>query len=184
MIATEEAVRPDAGSDNASTTELKRLPPQWVIEFVNTESDCADSHAYEKWESLWADDEGIYWICGPGQCDDPKLAIKQVSLILDNRARIRSRIRQLLTNRRVSQLPVSSLSRVVSNYRLAEDSDPAVVACWVNFQLAEYRAERESYWAGRVLYRLRETSGGPRMIEKRVVLFNRGGLISTFTFIL
>jgi len=182
MITNQEAVRPAAGGN--STIELKRLPPQWVIEFINTESDFADSHAYETWESLWADGEGTYWVCGPGQCDDPKLALKQVSLLLDNRARIGSRIRQLCTNRRVSQLPVSSLSRLVSNHRLAEDPDPAVVACWVNFQLAEYRAERETHWAGRILYRLRETPAGPRIIEKRVVLFNRGGLISTFTFLL
>ena len=183
MNATEEAVS-SAGAPSAGTPALLRLAPQWVIELIHTECDYADNHAYEKWESLWADDEGTYWVCGPGQCDDPKLAIKQVSLILDNRARLGSRIRQLLTNRRVSQLPVSSLSRVVSNYRLAEDPDPAVVACWANFQLAEYRAERETYWAGRILYRLRETPAGPRIIEKRVALFNRGGLIGTFTFIL
>ncbi|CAM2175517.1 Ring-hydroxylating dioxygenase subunit beta [Burkholderia orbicola] len=184
MTTADKAAKPSVKSNSAGTTELMLLPPQWVIEFINTESDCADSHAYEKWESLWAVDEGTYWVCGPGQCDDPKLALKQVSLLLDNRARIGSRMRQLRTNRRVSQLPVSSLSRVVSNYRLAEDSDPAVVACWVNFQLAEYRTEQETYWAGRILYRLRETPAGPRMIEKRVVLFNRSGLISTFTFIL
>ncbi|MHC1563692.1 aromatic-ring-hydroxylating dioxygenase subunit beta, partial [Actinomycetospora sp. C-140] len=89
-----------------------------------------------------------------------------------------------LTTRRISQIPASSLSRVVSNFCLVEDSDPGVVACWARFVLVEYRVERQRVWAGRVLYRLREVEGVYRLIEKRVVLVDRMAALDTFTFIL
>ena len=95
-----------------------------------------------------------------------------------------SRIRQLATNRRISQVPTSELSRVVSNYRLADDPDPSVTACWANFALIEDRASRLRTWAGKSLYRLRDLEGQLQMIEKRVVLVDRSAALDTFTFIL
>src|SRR5437588_13041756 len=109
-----------AGTRRDASTATKvpgfvTLPEQQVIEFIITESLLADEHRYEEWELLWAD-EALYWVCGPGDFEDPKSGLYQASFIYDNRARIASRIRQLGPNRRLSQVPSSALARAGPNF--------------------------------------------------------------------
>jgi benzoate/toluate 1,2-dioxygenase subunit beta len=179
-------------SRNGGTTSVTALPERPsllmtpdadIVAFITTEAVLADEHRYEEWEMLWAD-EARYWVCGPGDCDDPEAGFRQASFIYDNRARIASRVRQLRTHRRLGQVPASELNRVVSTMRLASAADPDEVACWANFVLALFRVGRLTMWSGRTLYRLRREPDRLSMLEKRVVLVNRAAPLDTFTFIL
>jgi benzoate/toluate 1,2-dioxygenase beta subunit len=178
-----------SGNGQSTTAAAVERPPVLVspepdvVDFITTEAVLADEHRYEEWETLWAD-QALYWVCGPGDCDDPEAGFRQASFIYDNRVRIGSRVRQLGTHRRISQVPASELSRVVGTMRQAPETEPDVVACWANFVLTEFRAGRVTVWSGRTLYRLRHDSDRFSMVEKRVVLVTRKAPIDTFTFIM
>jgi 3-phenylpropionate/cinnamic acid dioxygenase small subunit len=154
-----------------------------IVRFIVTECTLADEHRYEEWDSLWAD-TGLYWVCGPLDWQDPESGRHQASYIFDNRARIANRVRQLLTNRRLSQVPTSELVRVTSNYRVLPTEDPNRVSCWVNFMLTEFRAGRQRIWSGKTLYGIDRSESGLRLTEKRVVLVDRADALDTFSFLI
>src|SRR5579872_2111673 len=84
-----------------------------VEQFIYREARLADEHDYAGWEALWTDD-AVYWVPS-GDTTDP---MTQMSIIHDNRSRIRIRIRQLETGRRHAQAPPSQLRRMVTNIEL------------------------------------------------------------------
>lgn len=73
-----------------------------VTDFVYREARLADESRYADWEALWADD-AVYWV-PRAEGHDPNT---HVSHIYDNRTRIATRVRQLLTGYRYSQEPAS-----------------------------------------------------------------------------
>ena len=78
--------------------------------FLYLEARLADESRYEAWEAL-VDDDMYYWV--PAGDSDQEGGLR-VSVTADNRQRLATRIAQLKTGMRHSQLPVSPMRRVVS----------------------------------------------------------------------
>jgi len=149
-----------------------------IEQFLYREAQLADQHRYDEWESLWTDD-GIYWV-PLAEDTDPS---RDVSLIYDNRARIGFRVRQLKTGDRHAQLPLSRLSRVVSNVVL-EDVVGEEFVVRATFVLVESRADRLTTWAGSTRYRLRPVDETLRMSLKKVVLVNADRAVPSLAFLI
>lgn len=156
-----------------------RLDLREVEQFLYREARFADQHEYDAWESLWTDD-AIYWV--PANADDIDPFTK-MSVIFDNRSRIRTRLKQLKTGRRHAQLPLSRLRRVVSNVEIVgtENGDTVVEA---NFMLMESRERGRELWAGRYTYRLRVVDGELRMSYKKVALVDNARALPTLSFLI
>ena len=163
------------GTVDASTA----LDIRVVEQFLYREARLADEHAFDDWEALWADD-GLYWVPANGDDIDPAA---RMSIVHDNRNRIRTRIKQLNTGRRLSQEPRSRLRRVLSNVEIlgVEGADTVVGA---NFVLVESRERGKELWAGRYTYRLRAVDGELRMSYKKVALVDNARAIATLSFLI
>jgi benzoate/toluate 1,2-dioxygenase beta subunit len=106
-----------------------------------------------------------------------------MSIINDNRNRIATRIAQLKTGRRHSQIPRSRLRRVVSNVEIeGVDGDDTTVGA--NFVLVESRERGKQLWAGRYTYRLRLVDRELRMASKKVALVDNELAIPTLSFLI
>lgn len=149
-----------------------------VEQFLYREARLADAHKYDAWESLWTDD-GVYWV-PLAEDTDPA---RDISLIYDNRARIGLRIRQLKTGDRHAQLPLSRLSRVVSNVMI-EDVVNGDLVVRSTFVLVESRPDRLSTWAGSVQHQLRPADNSFRMRLKKVVLVNTDRPVPSLAFLI
>ena len=150
-----------------------------VQAFIAREARLADEHQYVEWESLWADDDDcLYWVPASGE-EDPST---RVSYVYDNRARIRTRVRQLNTSQRYAMEPPPRLARVVGNIEI-RDTDEDVMTVRCTFILVQFRAVHTT-WAGSITYRLRRSPAGLAMLMKKVELVDRDGWLTTFAFLI
>lgn len=166
VSAAAERPRPDA--------DLHRR----VEAFLFREARLQDTHDYDGWEALWADD-AVYWVPANGQDTDPE---RVMSIIYDNRSRIRVRIDQLKTGRRHTQTPRSELARIVSNVEVTERSGDEVSAR-ANVLIFEDNLRGETLWAARNEYRLREIDGDFQLVRKKVGLVNNHKPVYTLSFL-
>jgi benzoate/toluate 1,2-dioxygenase beta subunit len=149
-----------------------------VEQFIYREARLADEHDYAGWEELWTDD-AVYWVPS-GDTTDP---MSQMSIIHDNRSRIRIRIRQLETGKRHAQAPPSRLRRMITNNELLGERDGDVLA-GANVLVVESRERGLTLWAGRCEYRLRRAEDGWRMAAKTVTLVDADRPLHTLAFLI
>lgn len=171
-----------------SATALKPLPEpvpvlddplhRRVEQFIYQEAHLQDTHAYDEWEALWTDD-AVYWVPANGDDIDPET---RMSIVYDNRSRLKVRIDQLKTGRRHTQTPRSGLARVVSNVQLLSRSGAEVTAR-ANALIFEENLRGETVWATRNEYRLRDVDGQLRLVRKKVGLVNNHKPIFTLSFL-
>lgn len=168
--------------------ELAALPADVdrleVEQFLFREARYADESDYDAWEALWTDD-ALYWVPANGADTDPR---RQMSIIYDNRSRIRTRLKQARTGRRYAAAPTSNLRRALSNIEFLGSrttSDGYVdIEVSANFFLIESRSRADHLWAGRVTYRIRRTEQGLRLSYKKVVLVDNEKPIPTMGFLI
>ncbi|MCW3012301.1 MAG: beta subunit of hydroxylase component of benzoate 1,2-dioxygenase [Solirubrobacterales bacterium] len=154
------------------------IPLEEVERFLYKEARFADTHSYDDWEALWADD-AVYWV--PAQADDIDPTM-QMSIIFDNRARIGTRVRQFHTGKRHAQTPPSRLCRSVTNIELLEqDGDEVLVAS--NVLIVESRERGTQLWAARCEHRLRREGDDLRLVTKKVMLVDIDRAVYTLAFI-
>ena len=155
-----------------------------VTQFIYREARLQDEHQYDAWEALWTDD-GIYWVPASGTTGgDPDTCM---SIIYDNRSRIALRIRQFHTGRRYSQIPVSRLSRVVSNIEIIEqvvDNAGDTIRVGTAALVFESARRGEVLWPSRNEYVLCRINGELRMAMKKVVLTNSDKDLLTMAFLI
>ena len=154
-----------------------------VVEFLHREARLADEARYAEWLALWTDD-GVYWV--PATTDPAADPDKHLSHIYDNRGRLETRIKLLLTGHRYSQEPASRMRRLVSNIEAAPAENGELVA-ESNFALAELaiQAKREMHWwVGRTTNRLRRVGGELKMCRKKVVLVNAAEPLPNLSFLI
>jgi 3-phenylpropionate/cinnamic acid dioxygenase small subunit len=150
--------------------------------FVFREARLADESQYEAWEALVTDDIH-YWVpFGPPDYEPGT----RMSFINDNRTRLATRIRQLMTGHRHAQTPPSPMRRIISNLELLErtESEYLVAGNFVLYEHAVQATRNIRIWAGRVSWRLRRTSDGLRMCRKVVELVNATEAQPSFAFII
>ncbi|MFY1621559.1 aromatic-ring-hydroxylating dioxygenase subunit beta, partial [Micromonospora sp. WMMD736] len=99
----------------STAMELGPVPDSFdrveVEQFLYREARYADESDYDAWEALWTDD-ALYWVPANGADSDPA---REMSIIYDNRSRIRTRLKQARTGKRYAAAPVSSMRRLLSN---------------------------------------------------------------------
>lgn len=150
-----------------------------VTQFLYREARLQDEHEYDAWEALWTDD-GVYWVPANGDDTDPE---KVMSIIYDNRSRIRLRVQQFHTGKRFSQTPQSRLRRLVSNIEvLADDGHEIRAAC--NVMVFETKLRGDVLWAARTDYTLRRHDGDLRMAYKKVMLVNNAEALYSMAFLI
>jgi benzoate/toluate 1,2-dioxygenase beta subunit len=150
--------------------------------FIYLEARLADEADYEAWEGLLTDDIH-YWV-PHGKADyDPATRLSYIS---DNRARVATRIRQLMTGHRHAQTPPSPMRRVISNLEVLDhrDGEYAAAANFVLYEHAIQATHNLRIWAGRVSYSLRRTPNGLRMSRKVVELVNSTQALPSLAFII
>lgn len=173
-MTVEETVRVAARDTLSTAVELMHR----VERFLALEARLLDTHAYDDWEALWADD-GIYWIPANGSDIDPE---REMSIVYDNRSRIGIRVAQLKTGRRHTQMPRSEIVHFVSNVEvLGMTGDEITVAA--NVLIVEVGLHGEITWAARTEYRLRDVGDGFRLARKKVALVNGHKPIFTLSFL-
>jgi benzoate/toluate 1,2-dioxygenase subunit beta len=147
-------------------------------QFVIREARLADEHAYDEWESLWADD-GIYWIPLREHADPER----EISLVHDDRATLALRVKRLKGGDAISQDPRPKLRRVIGNFEIDQlGEDLAEVRS--NFVLVESRLGIQTMWAGMTLHRLRQVGTDHRIVLKRVMLVNAEDELPTLGFLI
>src|SRR5262249_7899693 len=142
-------------------TELSAEERAEIEAFIFREARLADEADYEGWEALVTDDMH-YWVPF-GRADyEPGT---RMSYINDNRARLATRIRQLMTGHRHAQTPPSPMRRLISNLELLErlESEYLVAGNFALYELSAQATRELRLWAGRTTWRLRRTPQGLRM---------------------
>jgi len=154
-----------------------------VVAFLHKEARLADEARYAEWLALWTDD-GVYWV--PATTDPDADPDKHLSHVYDNRGRLDTRIKLLLTGHRYSQEPASLMRRLISNIEVTTADNGELVA-ESNFALAELaiQAKREMHWwVGRTTHRLRRIDGELKMCRKKVVLVNAAEPLPNLSFLI
>jgi benzoate/toluate 1,2-dioxygenase subunit beta len=153
-----------------------------VTEFLYMEARLADEGRYAEWLQLWTDD-GVYWV--PATTDPAASPDTHISHIYDNRARLDTRIKLLLTGQRYSQEPRSLMRRLISNVEVTADGGELVVGS--NFLLGELAIQSKHemhWWVGRTTHRLRRVDGALKMAAKNVVLVNAAEPLPNLSFLI
>jgi 3-phenylpropionate/cinnamic acid dioxygenase small subunit len=154
-----------------------------IEEFLALEARFADESRYSDWEDL-LDDDMIYWVpTAEGATLPPG---DKISIIFDNRQRVATRIRQLNTGKRHSQVPASPMVRTQTNFLIeATGTDTYTVFC--TQILYEYRIQstRElATWPARAEYRLRRHADGLKVYFKGVYLVSASDALPGLPFII
>lgn len=180
--ATELPPRPDTGADLVDIPE--GWEPREVEQFLYKEARLADENDYDGWEALWTDD-ALYWVPVDGEGEHPR---GNVSIIFDNRSRIRTRLKQVRTGKRYAQAPPSNLRRIIGNVELLggrpNDAGQIDLEVGANFMALESRPRGNELWGGRTTYRLRRVDGQIRLVYKKVVLVDNERAIPTLGFLI
>ncbi len=148
-------------------------------QYLYREARLMDTHAYDAWLGLWAQ-EAHYWI--PCNADDVDVA-RHVSLVNEDRAGLEDRIRRLMSGAHYAQDPPSRLARVVSNVELDAEAAPDALVVHSTFTLAAHRRGRTDLVAGRVVHRLVAEDGTVRIAAKKVVLVDNDDIIVNLTYL-
>jgi len=153
-----------------------------VEAFVYREARLADEFELDAWEELLTDDFH-YWVPAGRLEGDPA---EQLSYLNDNRTRVATRIRQLKTGKRLAQLPMSPMRRVVSNVEVLGETDDEieVAANFVLYELAAQSSHELRVWPGHVRYRLRRRDNGLAMAAKWVELVTAERGLRNLTFLI
>ncbi len=163
------------------STDPSVIPLTEAEQFVYREARLSDAHDYDGWEALWTDD-AIYWVPAGGEsAEDPTT---QVSVLFDNRSRIGTRVRQLKSGKRHSQIPKSNVVHSISNVEILgrhENGDTEVAAALL---AVECRERGTVLWAGRVEYRLRRVGDEIKLSWKKVTLVDRDMPLYTLSFLI
>jgi benzoate/toluate 1,2-dioxygenase subunit beta len=150
--------------------------------FIFREARLADESDYAAWEALLTEDMH-YWVpFGPANYEPGT----RMSYINDNRTRLATRIRQLMTGHRHAQTPPSPMRRLITNLELLErtDCEYGVAGNFVLYELSAQATRTLRLWAGRTTWRLRRTPEGLRLCRKVVELVNASEPQPTLAFIL
>lgn len=148
--------------------------------FIIKEARLADEGLYMEWYGLWAED-AVYWV-PLRENDDPA---EKASHLYDNYNRIATRTKQLATGNRYSQVPISGMRRVISNYEFFEEGGKYRIEA--NFYLPEFSIQStQSFriWSGRYTYVLSRKDESFQMHMKKVMLVNGTEPIPTLSFLI
>lgn len=153
-----------------------------VEQFLYTEVDLLDRHAFEAWLALFTD-ECTYWI--PAGVDDLD-PTRRVSIVYDDRKLLTERIWRFGSGLAYAQQPQSRTAHLVSNVQIVGHGDPTgaepeMLHVHAKFLISEFRRDTILSHAGRYVYRLAKTADGLRIRSKKVELINNDGKLGNLS---
>jgi 3-phenylpropionate/cinnamic acid dioxygenase small subunit len=148
-------------------------------QFLYREARLMDSHAYDDWLGMWAQD-AHYWI----PCNEDDLDVRRhVSLVNEDRVGLEDRVGRLKSGAHYAQDPKSRLSRVVSNIELESVAGEGRLVVYSTFNLSAHRRGRMDVVAGRTRHELVSEDGVPRIAKKKVILVDNDHKIMNLTYL-
>ncbi|MCS5681645.1 MAG: aromatic-ring-hydroxylating dioxygenase subunit beta [Actinomycetota bacterium] len=153
-----------------------------ITDFLHREARLADEFRLDEWEALLTDDFH-YWVPAGRIQGEPS---EQLAYLNDNRTRVATRVRQLKTGKRLSQLPISPMRRVISNIEIDAEGDGefSVIANFVIYEIAVQSSGELRVWPGQAQYKLRRVDGTLRMSAKWIELVTAGIGQRNLTFLI
>ena len=151
-----------------------------VEEFLFQEAALLDAGDLTAWMALFADD-GLYWIPSRRGPADPH---RHVSIVFDDKNRLASRVRRLLSGEEYAQDPPSITCRALSNLATSATVEGEVA---VNGVMVVYEKRLNTAMQAlpaHVNWRLRPAGDGYLIAEKRVTLVDLERYYENLTFIL
>lgn len=165
--------RPDALGQSSSASR------EAVEQFLFHEARLLDTHRFEEWLALYADD-ATYWVPLEAQQADP---FNTSSIIHDDRTLLELRVRQITHPRAHARRPLARTVHQVGNVQiLSGNAEELQVAS--TLILFEYRLEVQRSWAALVEHRLRWVDGRFAIAAKRVDLINSEAELPGIAFLL
>ena len=147
-------------------------------DLLYAEARLLDEGRYTDWLAMLTDD-AVYRIPCNGEGGDPRHVI---SMVYDDRAKLRDRIERLDSGVAHAQSPPSKTRRLVSNVQIEEASD-GLARVVSSFILYELRRRHDRVFAGRYDHELRFVDGRWKIAAKKAVLVNNDEVIDNLTFI-
>lgn len=148
-----------------------------AAEFIAFEADLLDMRDYAEWLALW-DHDGRYVV--PVDPDETNY-LDTLNYAYDNAEMRDMRVRRLTSGESMSASHAARTVRVVSRFRLLEDSP---VLRLRNAQLlTEYKFDKHRTYAANVEWQLRLDGGSFKIVEKVVRLINGGDALAGITFL-
>lgn len=174
----------ESAPDTTPSTRTQTSPEEYqrICEFLYREARLADESKYTEWEAL-VDDDMMYWVPrGEGDFD----MNQHVSITADNRARLRTRIAQLMTGERHSQTPVSRMRRLISNVEVCKTApnEYRVLSNFVLYELRMASTRTIEIWPGRVEHHLRWVDDDYKMFLKKVMLIHGDEPLPSLAFLI
>lgn len=159
---------------------------QAIQTLIHHECRLLDEGKLDDWLALYTKD-CAYWL----PIDETADPLKDSSVIYDNHLRLSVRVEQMMREKRVSQTPVSSAMRMVTNLEVIEVDADTAEACF-NLLVLEMRSGdwRQQglgdirQYPGHCTMRFRREDGGWKIQSKTVVLLNRKQPIVGLSFLL
>lgn len=154
--------------------------PAAVEAFLYREAALLDAGELEEWTTLFAED-GVYWVPSTRGPADPQ---RQVSIVYDDKNRLASRVRRLMSGKEYAQDPPSTTCRQLSNLVVGTEADGEVHVAGVMVVYEKRPNTSLQVLPTHATWRLRATDDGHRIVEKRVTLVDLDRHYENLTFIL
>ncbi|MGE0253579.1 MAG: aromatic-ring-hydroxylating dioxygenase subunit beta [Alphaproteobacteria bacterium] len=148
------------GTANAASARAE------VEDFLYAEAALLDTWDLETWLALFTED-GCYLM--PSLDAPDGTPENSLYLISDDRARLGSRVKQLLGRHTWAENPVSRTRRIVGNVRIRHD-DGETLRVTANFAVYRLRHEMVDNYVGRYEHELVRTKGGLRFRVRKAIL--------------
>ena len=142
--------------------------------FLFHEARLLDERRFEEWLALFTD-TGWYWVPVAPDQDNPR---DTISLIYDDRRLLETRVRRFRNPRFHAQMPPSRTSHLIGNVTIEDTApDDADLLVGSNFQMLEYRRNKQQVFGGSCRHALVTGKDGLKIQWKRVNLANSDGML-------
>jgi len=176
--------------DAPKTDRLAYLDLMREIEdFLYAEADLLDERQFEKWLELLTDDVR-YWMpmrknLAFEDRDRDITSDDDVAWIDDDKVTLTKRVKQILTGIHWAEEPLSRVSHLVSNIRLAQRLDANAYLVKSHFIVHRNRLETETdFIAGRREDVLRRVDGNLKIASRKIIIDQAVLLAKNLTFFL
>ena len=149
-----------------------------VAAFLFHEARLLDEQRYAEWLALYLPD-AWYWVPSSAAQTSWK---DTISIIYDDRQLMEMRVRRLMHPYAHAVQPPAHTTRIVGNIAIEEaGGDRSTVRS--NFQMIEFREDRQIVYGGAVRHGLVRRDGGLAIAWKRIDLVNAAGVHEPMTVI-
>jgi 3-phenylpropionate/cinnamic acid dioxygenase small subunit len=160
-----------------------------IEDFLNMEADLLDEREFERWLDLFTEDVR-YWMPMRKNLEfrdrDRDITDENdVAWIDDDKATLTKRVKQILTGIHWAEEPLSRVSHLISNIRLAQQIDDATYLVKSHFIVHRNRLETETdFIAGRREDTLRRVDQGLKIARRKIIIDQAVLMAKNLTFFL